>query len=235
MLELNGNSRMFKEVKTWNPVTGCLHFCRYCWARSLVQKRLSRLEKYKNGFKPTFHSRELDKHFKAGITVFVVSMGDLFGSWVPREWIERVLDTIRKNPQTTFLLLTKNPARYNEFDIPPNALIGATIETDLDELYIRERISLAPSPSKRIQAMKSLDGRKIISIEPVIKFSQGFAEKIISLDPRLVYYGHDNYRNNLPEPDVKSEITFLKELDRAGLHVILKTVPGVILRSMEGY
>jgi len=232
MIETNGKSRMFKNVETWNPVTGCLHFCRYCWARKLVQKRLSRLEKYKNGFKPTFHSRELDRHFKPGITVFVVSMGDLFGSWVPQEWIESVLDIIRKNPQTTFLLLTKNPSRYHEFDIPDNCLLGTTIETDLDKLYIRESISLAPKPSLRLKAMKELTGKKVISIEPVIRFSENFANEIASLNPWLVYYGHDNYNNNLPEPDIKSEIAFLKKLDSAGIHVILKTVPRAVLRQL---
>lgn len=232
MIETNGNSKMFKNVETWNPVTGCLHFCKYCWARSLVQKRLSRLPKYRKGFKPVFHPQELNHRFKSDITVFVVSMGDLFGSWVPREWIEKVLNVIRKNPQTTFLLLTKNPARYREFDIPDNCLLGTTIETDLDELYIRERISLAPKPSRRIEAMKKLDGKKVISIEPVIRFSENFANEMVSLNPWLVYYGHDNYNNNLPEPDIKSEITFLKELDRAGIHVILKTVPRAVLRQL---
>ena len=47
---------------------------------------------YPKGFSPTFHKYLLDEPSKS-ITprrVFVCSMGDLFGDWVPDEWIEQV-------------------------------------------------------------------------------------------------------------------------------------------------
>jgi len=56
-------------------------------------------------------------------------MGDLFGEWVPREWIEAVLHIVGKAYWHTFLFLTKNPKRYLDFQFPRNAWIGTTIDT----------------------------------------------------------------------------------------------------------
>ena len=71
------------------------------------------------------------------------SMADLFGDWVPDEWIESVFDTCRQNPQHTYLFLTKNPDRYCQMaskgKLPkksdmPNLWFGTTI-TIVDEGY----------------------------------------------------------------------------------------------------
>lgn len=47
--------------------------------------------------------------FLAGVTIFTVDMRDMWGVWVPRSWILRVLEHVRRFPQTTFFFLTKNP------------------------------------------------------------------------------------------------------------------------------
>lgn len=44
------------------------------------------------------------------------SMADLFGRWVPTDWIRDVLDACRRAPQHRYIFLTKNPARYLELD-----------------------------------------------------------------------------------------------------------------------
>ena len=54
--------------------------------------------------------------FKEGEFVFVQDMSDLFAGIVPEEYIQRVMGHIQKFPKTTFLLLTKNPNRYREFE-----------------------------------------------------------------------------------------------------------------------
>lgn len=119
---------------TWNPVTGCLHGCEYCYARRIAE-RFSTEQKYKRpydpvlpvptrrvrtkpepypyGFKPTFHRYRLDepRHWKKPRSIFVCSMADLFGEWVPDEWIEEVFRACEKAPQHRYLFLTKNPAR----------------------------------------------------------------------------------------------------------------------------
>ena len=49
---------------------------------------------------------------KKPAVIFAVSMGDLFGEWVPDEWIRRVFGAAQAAPWHTYLFLTKNPQRY---------------------------------------------------------------------------------------------------------------------------
>lgn len=121
---------------TWNPVTGCLHGCEYCYARGIANRFSGGGEKwsdddlfaldekfyaeeeekacpYPYGFKPTLHRYRLNEYAnKKGRNIFVCSMADLFGSWVPDEWIEEVFKACDKAPQHNYLFLTKNPDRY---------------------------------------------------------------------------------------------------------------------------
>lgn len=120
---------------SWNPVTGCLHSCQYCYARNFA-KRLKGMNhpSYQNGFVPSFHEKVLsepltEKWSDQFNKIFVCSMADLFGSWVPKEWIENILEVVKKCPQYTFMFLTKNPIRYGEFNFPDNCMLGATITT----------------------------------------------------------------------------------------------------------
>ena len=69
---------------------------------------------YPMGFFPTFHGYRLDQPSKwtEPRTIFVCSMADLFGEWVPIGWIDAVFDACREAPQHRYLFLTKNPERY---------------------------------------------------------------------------------------------------------------------------
>lgn len=144
---------------TWNPVTGCLHDCEYCYARGIARrfagfeprcggeeipegkgthpksvynsshgealhvfneqpkKRIQtgqwQKAPYPYRFEPTFHRYRLNEYEKKkGRTIFVCSMADLFGPWVPDNWIEEVFAACEKAPQHRYLFLTKNPQRY---------------------------------------------------------------------------------------------------------------------------
>ena len=120
---------------TWNPVTGCLHGCEYCYARRIAERFgggmmpifvqypiLTEPDKNHDGvicpypfdFTPTFHRYKLDEpqKWKKPRTIFVCSMADLFGDWVPDEWIKDVFEACAKAPQHRYLFLTKNPKRY---------------------------------------------------------------------------------------------------------------------------
>lgn len=117
---------------TWNPVTGCMHECEYCYARKIAE-RFGGKQKYANifeendpvigadgralayphSFSPTLFRYRLNDYInKPGRNIFVCSMADLFGSWVPDSWIEEVFATCEKAPQHNYLFLTKNPVRY---------------------------------------------------------------------------------------------------------------------------
>jgi protein gp37 len=114
---------------TWNPVTGCKHNCPYCYAQDIANR-------FTGCFEPEFHEDRLeapgntkpDSSIPGGDAVFVCSMGDLFGCWVPNDWIWQVMRQVENNPQWTFLFLTKNPRRYESVQFPENAWIGATVD-----------------------------------------------------------------------------------------------------------
>ena len=142
---------------TWNPVTGCLHGCEYCYARRIAGRFGTKLpdssgypeahggvhclewkikdNPYPYLFEPTFlpfRLKEPEQKTKPQ-TIFVCSMSDLFGAWVPDEWIEAVFEACEKAPQHRYLFLTKNPARYEELrckhklPVKENFWYGSTI------------------------------------------------------------------------------------------------------------
>ena len=143
---------------TFNPVTGCLHNCEYCYAMKIakrfggVDEHISReipqhmvyifnnkptlkgkAAPYPFGFIPTFHRYRLDEpqRVKKPQNVFVCSMADLFGDWVPDEWVQQVFEACEKAPWHRYLFLTKNPKRYIELfkkDILLKKIISGTVQ-----------------------------------------------------------------------------------------------------------
>lgn len=125
-----GKGKIEWTDQAWNPVTGCTHNCRYsprgCWARSLAEGRLKRF--YPNGFIPEVHPERMNEPIilKKPQKIFVVDMGDLFCPGVPDDWISDVIWHSYLAPQHTFQFLTKNPARYADFQFRPNHWLGTT-------------------------------------------------------------------------------------------------------------
>ena len=193
---------------TWNPVTGCLHGCEYCYARRIAErfepyeiydpemalqrhaianKQLIGLgapyvldfpwqQRNKNGtiqnapypfgFVPTFHRYKLDEpqRWKKPRNIFVCSMADLFGDWVPDEWIREVVAACDAAPQHRYLFLTKNPSRYKELD-------GIVHWPSFEETYIeksRPRMILGASATNDAQMKIAYDSdADWVSIEPI--------------------------------------------------------------------
>lgn len=91
---------------------------------------------YPFDFNPTFHRYRLDepKRKKTPQTIFVCSMADLFGNWVPDNWIHEVFAACEAAPQHRYVFLTKNPGRYCDLEragIMPHAdnfWFGATFD-----------------------------------------------------------------------------------------------------------
>jgi protein gp37 len=120
---------------TWNPVTGCEHGCKFCYAREIAHSgRMAAY--YPNQFEPTYHPYRLDapKNTKSLASddardgrVFVCSMADLFGKWVPDKWIRSVFDACLESPEWEYLFLTKWPARYSKMPLIENAWYGASV------------------------------------------------------------------------------------------------------------
>lgn len=152
---------------SWNPITGCLHDCPYCYARDIAFQRKMEVH-YPNGFEPTLKPRSLltprgKKPPKTAETdgryrnVFTGSMADIFGRWVPEEWINAVLREIRAAPEWNFLCLTKFPKRMAEFDIPPNAWMGTTVD-------LQARVAPAEAGFAKVKS-----GVRWLSIEPMLE------------------------------------------------------------------
>lgn len=152
---------------SWNPLTGCLHNCPYCYARDIALKdRMAKVYPY--GFAPTLRPtmllapRHMQVPDKAQTdtryrNVFTCSMADLFGRWVPAAWIEAVLREIRQAPQWNFLCLTKFPKRATEFLLPPNLWMGTTVD-------FQARVKAAEDAFATITA-----GVRWLSVEPMLE------------------------------------------------------------------
>lgn len=152
---------------SWNPVTGCLHDCPYCYARDIANSAKVAAV-YPNGFAPSLRPAALmapkNTHVpkEAGAdtryrNVFTCSMADLFGRWVPPEWVNAVLGSVREAPHWNFLFLTKFPKRMAEFDIPENAWMGTTVD-------LQARVKNAEAAFSKVTA-----GVRWLSVEPMLE------------------------------------------------------------------
>ena len=57
---------------------------------------------------------KIPQDWKKPQTIFVCSMADMFGEWVPDEWIDQIFTACLAAPQHRYLFLTKNGKRYIE-------------------------------------------------------------------------------------------------------------------------
>jgi protein gp37 len=137
---------------TWNPVTGCWgpegtaekpNRCPYCYAQKIAyrfnwHRANTGLVGLSDPFEPQFWPARLSEpaKVKKPSKIFVCSMADLFGDWVPQMWIEAILLVAKQSPHHTFQFLTKNPRRLKDFNPwPANCWVGTTVtnQADVDE------------------------------------------------------------------------------------------------------
>ena len=114
---------------------------------------------YPFGFEPTLHRYRLDvpDKLKQGKVIFVGAMTDLFGPWVPDQWLDNIFEICIDHPIHNYLFLTKYPERYTQYGVPSgldNFWYGTTITTEDD---IR-RFNMLPAGCNTF-----------ISIEPILQ------------------------------------------------------------------
>ncbi|MFA5365403.1 MAG: DUF5131 family protein, partial [Candidatus Bathyarchaeia archaeon] len=226
-----------KSGDTWNPLGGkCLHSCRYCWVEKLKVMFPGVKAKYSGAPRLTKAWFAEIKTFTKEDFVFVCDCTDLFGHWVPTELIQQILDAIKASP-AKFLLLTKNPQRYQELisigtHIPLNCVLGCTVESDISHL-----LSGQPE-SERLKIMRELSmmGYPVmLSIEPVMKFNPVVFPLLIALvKPKFVACGYDNYGNNLPEPTLNETLALIDLLEKSGIVVHKKSIRKAWFEKQSG-
>jgi protein gp37 len=146
LLDSNGNTTL--DFHTKNTDAGVIY--------TLDEMKYKRLENgnimpspYPFGFTPTFHRYRLSdpQQVKKPQRIFVCSMADLFGDWVPDSQIQQVFAACEAAPWHTYLFLTKNPWRYIQLqnigvEFPPYSWLGVTVTGDDSEANTRMLLGL---------------------------------------------------------------------------------------------
>jgi protein gp37 len=127
---------------TWNPVTGCTKIsagCDHCYAERFSERfRGVPGHPFEHGFDLMLRAERLQQPFawKKSRMVFVNSMSDLFHKEVPKEFIDRVFDTMEGASWHVFQILTKRSSlmrnylreRYKDTTAPAHMWFGVSVE-----------------------------------------------------------------------------------------------------------
>jgi protein gp37 len=182
---------------TLNPVVGCLRGCCKatrgfdCYADKLHTMRHRALlagkklpEQYRKPFteiqylRARIFDRDLDK--PGPFKIFVGDMTD--HAYWPKYVKEEIICSIEDYPQHTFMMLTKDPKAYSDYDWTENVMCGTTItfysHEYLDQLLLNA--SRAPRP--------------FLSIEPIL----GNVPEFDYSPFEVVIVGKDNTRGAQP-------------------------------------
>jgi protein gp37 len=176
-------------------------------------------------FEPAFRPGPLERlanTVKPGV-VGVSFMGDLFGTWVPQQWIDDVTAAMRAHPRHTYLLLTKNPAGYCRIDrqVEPNWYLGTSVATWNDLHRIDKLRSMARPGSNLWVSFEPLIGSLNLSAgnlegicwaafgamtgperrrHPELNLSNVQESIRVSLDAGVFTFVKDNLSDRIPNP-----------------------------------
>lgn len=114
---------------TWNVFPGCpAPNCYYCYAKRQLRRHVNCDDCF--NFRPHVHEERLHQPFfvKKPKRIFADSTGDPL-KWASDAWLKLWIEVMRECPWHTFMILTKNPWRYADFDWPENCWLGVTVES----------------------------------------------------------------------------------------------------------
>jgi protein gp37 len=116
---------------TWNPITGCLNGCRWCYGRALARR-------FGRSFEPALHPERLEEPFrrKKPARIFVGSVTDFGSEGVSAYWLQEVVRATRRAPWHKYLMLTKRPDRLPSFLRGEPWWFGVSVTCQEDEWRI---------------------------------------------------------------------------------------------------
>ena len=239
---------------TWNPVTGCLHGCEYCYARRIAERfgshmmpiftdypilhepvrctdtyeymreagiSAGKIQPYPFDFAPTLHEYKLQEpeHWRKPRTIFVCSMADLFGEWVPDEWIISIINTCKIASWHRYLFLTKNPRRYER------AALKDILPVE-DNFWYGTSTPKVNDPAFWSQPALTNGGRyyhTFVSIEPILeRFGKGGKHGSVALTDWVIVGAETGNRKGKIIPEKSWIMELAEECDKRGKPIFMK-------------
>ena len=230
---MNRKTRMYSDVKTWNPFKGCFFDCVYCipsFQKQAKRQKHNCMDCY--NYVPHYHHERIKKIPDADI-VFVCGNGDI--SFCREDYVKDIIQAIkdhnRRKPSKTYYFQSKRPECFESFLnlFRENVIILTTLETNRDDGY--ENISKAPKPSGRYKQFLKLNyPRKVITIEPVADFDLDiFSGWIKEINPEYVWLGYNSRPKqvNMPEPNEEKVLNLISDLKSHGIMIRGKELRGI--------
>ena len=194
------------------------------------------------GFEPTYHRyrlHDLDKR-KGGYNIFVGSLADLFGEWVPDYMLEEIFGVLR-NPYINYLFLTKNPQRYRE-------ILEAGWLPSGDNYWYGTTITSNRDAEERLGAMTALEAegcKTLISVEPLQERLAPELVKDICFSDWVILGAETGNRKEKPrvetrwvtdfldvDPDVRAPVFMQKSLRDAAPEFLME-YPEILAENVE--
>jgi len=223
---------------TANPIGGCFHGCQWhmpngqraiCYAKDTAEG-LAR-SAYSEGFEHHYwrpHILSAFPKLKEPAGIFVGSMADVFGHWVPDDQIEQILQAMADANHHTYFLLTKNAPRLRKFSFPPNVWLGVSVPPDYmyqDEDTHPRKLSDHQKYRMLEASLKTLAARDLpvrwVSFEPL----SWDVSEIVERHPGAIQWAVIGAASNGPAkypPDEAHLKALLKVLDDQGVPVNFK-------------
>lgn len=223
---------------TFNVTGGCQHDCRWnmpdgtiaiCYAEENAERGVAK-KFFPQGFAHHyFHPNRLGamRRQRKSSLVFIDSMSDLFGHWVPEEEVRSVLDEVRESPQHIGQVLTKNAPRISMFvdKLPANLWVGVSSPPDFMNGKSLNRRQQELMLTAQLKALKQLGDRRPdlvtwMSIEPLSWDISGYLRECCPLKWAVI--GAASNGKKTYQPDSRHVENVLAVLDAHNVPVFFK-------------
>ncbi len=146
---------------TINPIKGiCKMGCEYCYALTMYKR--FKWDPEIRFDSSAFNGLEKIKIVKSGgyisPKIFVCSTHDMFGYWIPDNWIQAIIQKAETNPQLTFIFLTKSPQNAWHWAYPKNVWLGVTVESQEQTWRIKTLLQPEIRASLKFVSFEPLQG-----------------------------------------------------------------------------